>query len=123
MGMCKGCGEVYPTQEMLGGYCVNCKPEIKDKIQNLEEYNKASKEISEEIEKEKEKNQTCGIISAVLSIIGIFFAPIIFEPIAFICGFMNIKSVWGKIGLIISSIFILIALLGLIGIGIAMNSH
>lgn len=120
MGMCKGCGEVYPAQEMLGGFCINCKPEIKDKIKDLSTWNQETKKIEQE--QEREQSQTCGIISTVLAIVGIFFAPIILEPIAFICGFINVKTVWGKIGLIISSIFALLAILSLIGVGIVMNT-
>lgn len=74
----------------------------------------------------KKDNQTLGIISFVLSILTFLFGGIIgviFASISIICGVGSYKNTFGIVGIVISSIFLVIFFLTFLGIAsiIALN--
>lgn len=65
------------------------------------------------------KKHTLGIVSLILSLIGIFvwFLSFIFAPIALIFGILSYKrerSPWGIAGLVISSVTIIVLIFGIV---------
>ncbi len=67
---------------------------------------------------ETKDNQTLGIISFVLSILTFFMGGIvgvIFASISIICGSGSYKNTFGVIGIVISSIYLVILFLTLLG--------
>ncbi|WP_323588120.1 hypothetical protein [Aliarcobacter butzleri] len=118
MGMCKGCGVVYSALVMKDGYCRDCKPMWFDESG---EPIKGAVSIDDNVENKKQEtkdNQTLGIISFVLSILTFFMGGIvgvIFASISIICGSGSYKNAFGIIGIVISSIYLVILFLTLLG--------
>jgi len=94
---------------------------VKDKYHNEDEYN--DKKLSNSDSKatiSNEQQDIQGIASTVISILGIFLIPILLEPIALILGIIapKPKSIFAKIGLIVSGIMLIVIVIRLImGIG------
>ncbi|OCL97684.1 hypothetical protein AAX29_01837 [Aliarcobacter thereius] len=117
MGMCQGCKVVYSALIMKDGYCKDCKPEWFDTKgePTKENVNNNVETIKEEVK----DNQALGIVSFVLSIITFLTGGvigIIFAIISIICGSGAHKNTFGVVGIIISSIYLLIIFLSLMGI-------
>jgi hypothetical protein len=122
MGMCKSCGVVYSALIMKDGYCKDCKPELfteEEKIQIEKNEMIGSNHINVEVNEEssEKENQTCGIVSCVLSVLSLFTGVIgiVFAIIGLICGIQNSKNAFGIIGIIVSSIYLFVFLLSVLG--------
>ena len=123
MGMCKGCKTVYSALTMNDGYCKDCKPELFN--ENGEPKKEGAIEKALRLEKERENsqekakdNQTLGIISFVLSVLTFLTGGIIgviFASISIICGSGSYKNTFGVVGIVISSIYLVILFLTLLG--------
>ncbi|RBQ32416.1 hypothetical protein CRU92_01540 [Arcobacter sp. FW59] len=64
------------------------------------------------------KGNTCGIVSCILGILAFFtgVVGIIFAIIGLFCGLKNSKNAFGLVGLIVSSIYLIVFLLGALGL-------
>ena len=122
MGMCKGCKTVYSSLIMNDGYCRDCKPELFSedgepiKEGAIEKALRLEKE-TQNLQEETKDNQICGIVSCVLGILSLFTGAIgiIFAIIGLIRGISNSKNAFGIIGIIVSSIYLGLFLLGVLG--------
>ncbi len=115
MGMCQGCKVVYSALKMKEGYCKDCKPELFEKEMTKDE--NISNEINTEKVIEVTDSQTCGIVSCVLGVLSLFTGVIgiVFAIIGLICGLKNSKNTFGIIGIVVSSIYLFLFLLGALG--------
>lgn len=116
MGMCKDCGVVYSALTMKDGYCRDCKPEWFEKEMTKDE--NISNEINTEKVIEVTDSQTCGIVSCVLGVLSLFTGAIgiVFAIIGLICGLKNSKNTFGIIGIVVSSVYLFLFLLGVLGV-------
>ena len=118
MGMCKGCKVVYSALIMKDGYCKNCKPEWFNENGEPTKENVSLNNELENTKLETKDSQTCGIVSCVLGILSLFTGAIgiVFAIIALICGISNSKNAFGIIGIVVSSIYLFMFLLGILGV-------
>ena len=134
MGMCKSCGVVYSALIMKDGYCKDCKPELfTDKELNEIEkdgmigiIDNTPKMSEEELNKKREQeNNTCGIVSFVLSILSLFtgLLGIIFAIISLTCGIKSSENILSKVGIVISGIYITLLILSVLGVVSILGSH
>ena len=86
-------------------------------IKDIEDIKKENKKVDKNSKQEIEDNITCGIVSCVLGILSLFTGAIgiIFAIIGLICGLKNSKNAFGIIGIIVSSIYLIVFLLGALG--------
>ena len=85
--------------------------------EDIEDIKKENKKVDKNSKQEIEDNITCGIVSCVLGILSLFTGAIgiIFAIIGLICGLKNSKNAFGIIGIIVSSIYLIVFLLGALG--------
>ena len=119
MPICKNCGKKYLYLSLgSSDYCENCQPELSFSDEDIEDIKKENKKVDKNSKQEIEDNITCGIVSCVLGILSFFTGAIgiIFAIIGLICGLKNSKNAFGIIGIIVSSIYLIVFLLGALGI-------
>ena len=85
--------------------------------EDIEDIKKENKKVDKNSKQEIEDSQTCGIVSCVLGVLSLFTGAIgvIFAIIGLVCGISNSKNAFGIIGIIVSSIYLGVFLLGALG--------
>ncbi|WP_152056591.1 hypothetical protein [Aliarcobacter butzleri] len=123
MPICKNCGKKYIYLSLgSSDYCEDCQPELSFSNEEIEDIKKEnnikSKKVDKNSKEEIEDNITCGIVSCVLGILSLFTGAIgvIFAIISLVCGISNSKNAFGIIGIIVSSIYLFLFLLGALGL-------
>lgn len=119
MPICKNCGKKYLYLSLgSSDYCENCQPELSFSDEDIEDIKKENRKVDKNSKQEIEDSQTCGIVSCVLGILSLFTGAIgiIFAIIGLVCGISNSKNAFGIIGIIVSSIYLFLVLLGALGL-------